>query len=85
MKIDKIAKQQTCLINLKMEKANIYYISWILDASEGLGFLETTNPKEGLVTITTSESQLKYVIDLLKNLFDIEKLKIEIIEIISKY
>lgn len=45
-------------IRLKVPQKDIYYISWNIDACEGLGLLRTDNTKEGAVTVLTPNSQL---------------------------
>ncbi len=46
-------KHQMAVISLRVPQKDIYYISWIIDASEGLGFLKTEDPKSGEVTVFT--------------------------------
>ncbi len=45
-----------CAINITVPQKDIYYISWNIDACEGLGFLQTDDPKAGKVTIFTPTS-----------------------------
>lgn len=45
---------------------DIYYISWIIDAAEGIGFLQTDDAKRGIVTIFTPKEQLCYVKELME-------------------
>lgn len=40
---------------------DIYYVSWNLDACDGLGFLQTDNAKTGVVTIFTPVNLLDEV------------------------
>lgn len=49
---------------------DIYYISWIIDAAEGIGFLQTDDAKHGIVTIFTPKEQLCYVKELMEALKD---------------
>ena len=45
-----------CLaVSLTVPEKDIYYISWDLDASDGLGFLRTDDAKNGKVTIFTPQ------------------------------
>ena len=36
---------------------DIYYISWIIDAAEGIGFLQTDDAKAGKITVFTPAGQ----------------------------
>ncbi|NLX85177.1 MAG: DUF4911 domain-containing protein [Synergistaceae bacterium] len=40
-------------ISLMVIQKDIYYISWTIDACEGLGFLKTDNSEKGEVTVFT--------------------------------
>ena len=46
-------KPEICEVRLTVPQKDIYYISWIIDAAEGLGFLRTDDAKAGRVTIYT--------------------------------
>lgn len=46
-------------VELAVPQNEIYYISWNIDACEGLGFLETNDAKNGKVTIYTPSSLLE--------------------------
>ena len=67
-------------IKLKLEPQDIYYVTWILDATESIGFLQTDDGSKGLVKVVVPETQLEYFNSLIKNLINVEKLNIEIIE-----
>lgn len=53
-------------IRLKVPQKDIYYISWNLDACEGLGLLRTDDAKEGAVTVLTPDSQLALLYDFIE-------------------
>lgn len=42
-----------CAVSLTVPQNEIYYISWNLDACEGLGFLQTDDAAAGRVTVFT--------------------------------
>lgn len=65
-------------IKLRLEPQDIYYVTWILDGTESIGFLQTDDGQKGLVTVVVPETQLEYFNSLIENLINIEKLKIEI-------
>lgn len=44
---------------------DIYYISWIIDAAEGIGFLQTDDAKAGRITVFTPVGQEKYLLVLM--------------------
>jgi hypothetical protein len=46
-------RPQICEISLRVPQKDIYYISWTIDACEGLGFLKTEDAKKGEVTVFT--------------------------------
>ncbi|OUO92308.1 DUF4911 domain-containing protein [Cloacibacillus sp. An23] len=49
---------------------DIYYISWIIDAAEGIGFLQTDDAKAGRITVFTPVEQEKYILSLMNALRD---------------
>lgn len=53
-------------LRLKVPQKDIYYISWNLDACEGLGLLQTDDAREGRVTIFSPVSQLDYLLDFIE-------------------
>lgn len=53
-------------VELTVQSEDIFYISWIIDACEGLGFLMTNDARAGKITVFTPSSQL----DVLRSLFD---------------
>lgn len=54
--------------DLSVSPKDIYYISWNIDACEGIGILETINAAEGHVTVYTTESMLPHLRDLIRGL-----------------
>lgn len=56
---------------VKSRKEDIDFINKIIEAYEGLGVVRTTNPKEGLLTIITTDNfkddLRKIIVDLGKN------------------
>lgn len=44
---------------------DIYYISWIIDAAEGIGFLQTDDAKAGKITVFTPAGQEEYLLSLM--------------------
>ena len=55
---------------------DIYYISWIIDAAEGLGFMQTDDAKAGRVTIFTPSGNVSDILALMDSLRG-EGIKIE--------
>ena len=47
---------------------DIYYISWIIDAAEGIGFLRTDDAKAGKITVFTPVGQEQYLLSLMESL-----------------
>ncbi len=47
---------------------DIYYISWIIDAAEGIGFLQTDDAKAGKITVFTPAGQEEYLLSLMEAL-----------------
>jgi hypothetical protein len=48
-------------VELTVPPKDIFYISWNLDACEGLGFLETNDAKAGRVTIYAPAGSIEYI------------------------
>ncbi len=46
----------------------IHYISWIIDATEGLGILQTDDAKAGKITVFTPSGQEENIFGLMKAL-----------------
>jgi hypothetical protein len=55
-------------VSLTVPEKDIYYISWNLDACDGLGFLCTDDPKNGKVTVITSHELMNDLYDFIKGL-----------------
>lgn len=72
---DEITKVK--VLALTVDPRDIYYISWIIDGCEGIGFLQTDDPKSGKVSIFTSLSLLQDIKSLIEGLIA-EGLKITI-------
>lgn len=53
-------------VKLQVPRKDIYYISWNLDACEGLGFLKTDDACNGKITIFTPDSQLKLLLEFIE-------------------
>lgn len=53
-------------LRLKVQRKDIYYISWNLDACEGLGILRTDNAREGGITIFSPERQLNSLLEFIE-------------------
>lgn len=53
-------------LKLTVPQKDIYYISWNIDACEGLGFLRTDDAKEGAVTVFTPASQLELLLEFVE-------------------
>lgn len=51
-------------VKLRVPREDIYYISWNIDACEGVGLLRTDDAKEGAVTVFTPVSQLRFLFGL---------------------
>lgn len=58
-------KQDIEELHFTVPQKDIYYISWIIDAAEGIGFLQTDDPKTGSITIFSPEEQKKHIYSLL--------------------
>ena len=63
-------KTGICAISMTVPQKEIYYISWNIDATEGLGFLQTDDPKAGKITIFTPVSLMDYMYSMLDGLRD---------------
>jgi len=61
-------KDGVCEIKLTVPQKDIYYISWNLDACEGLGFLQTDEPSNGFVTIFTPLCLIEDMLSLIEGL-----------------
>lgn len=59
-----------CAISLTVPQKDIYYISWNIDACEGIGFLQTDNSSAGDVTIFSPLELLEYVYSFIDGLRD---------------
>ena len=55
-------------LHFTVPQKDIYYISWIIDAAEGIGFLQTDDPRLGRITIFSPEEQKKHVYSLVSAL-----------------
>ena len=66
-------------IELIIPPKDIYYVSWIIDACEGIGFLQTDDAKRGKITIFTPYSLACDVYSMIDALIT-EGIPIEIIE-----
>jgi len=54
-------------VELTVPPKDIFYISWNLDACEGLGFLETNDAKAGCVTVYTPAGLIEYVYSFIES------------------
>ncbi|MDO4988323.1 MAG: DUF4911 domain-containing protein [Synergistes sp.] len=63
-------KPEITEVHLIVPHKDIYYVSWIIDAAEGIGFLQTDDAKTGRVTVFTPTDQVDYVADMVKGLRD---------------
>jgi hypothetical protein len=73
-------KPQISEISLKVSQKDIYYISWTIDACEGLGLLKTDDPKKGEVTVFTPSELLGDMLGCIEGLRN-EGLEISIINV----
>lgn len=55
-------------LSLKVSPKDIYYISWNIDACEGLGILRTDDPRAGSVTVLAPSELLSDVLALIEGL-----------------
>lgn len=53
-------------LHLKVPQKDIYYISWNIDACEGLGILRTDDAARGLVTVFTPACGLEAMLDFIQ-------------------
>ena len=73
-------KPQMSEISLKVSQKDIYYISWTIDACEGLGLLKTDDPKKGEVTVFTPSELVGDMLGCIEGLRN-EGLEISIINV----
>ena len=73
-------KPQMSEISLKVSQKDIYYISWTIDACDGLGLLTTDDPKMGEVTVFTPSELLGDMLGCIEGLRN-EGLEISIINV----
>ena len=73
-------KQQLRVISLKVSQKDIYYISWTIDACEGIGLLRTDDPKNGEVTVFAPSELLGDILGCIEGLQE-EGLEINIVNI----
>ena len=55
-------------ISLNVKQKDIYYISWIIDACEGLGLLKTDDPVRGEATVFTPSELLEDMLSCIEGL-----------------
>lgn len=53
-------------LRLKVPQKDIYYISWNLDACEGLGLLKTDDAAAGRITLFTPACQLETILGFIQ-------------------
>ncbi|MDY2984463.1 MAG: DUF4911 domain-containing protein [Synergistes jonesii] len=58
-------KPEIAALRFIVSHKDIYYISWIIDAAEGIGFLQTDDAKAGKITIFSPKEQQRYLFELL--------------------
>lgn len=58
-------KPEIAALHFTVPHKDIYYISWIIDAAEGIGFLQTDDAKAGKITIFSPNEQQRYLLELL--------------------
>ena len=61
-------KPEITALHFIVPPKDIYYISWIVDASEGIGFLQTDDAKSGRITIFSPKEQAHYVFEMMEAL-----------------
>ncbi len=61
-------RPQICEISLRVPQKDIYYISWTIDACEGLGLLKTEDAKRGEVTVFTPAELLGDMMECIEGL-----------------
>lgn len=59
-------KRQLVSVRLTVPLEDICYLSWNLDACEGLGFLQTDDAERGSVTVFTPEELLPELMDFIE-------------------
>ncbi|MDR3332749.1 MAG: DUF4911 domain-containing protein [Synergistaceae bacterium] len=62
--------------SLRARREDIFYISWTIDAYEGVGFLSTDNPDSGLVSVYCS-SDYRDELESLFSALDLEGIPVE--------
>lgn len=58
-------KPEILALKFIVPSEEIFYISWIIDAAEGIGFLQTDDAKAGRVTVFTPVGQEGYLLCLM--------------------
>ena len=48
-------------LHFTVPQKDIYYISWIIDAAEGIGFLQTDDAGAGRITVFTPAEQRHHI------------------------
>ncbi|MGN0882307.1 DUF4911 domain-containing protein [Cloacibacillus porcorum] len=61
-------KPEIAALRFIVPQKDIYYISWIIDAAEGIGFLQTDDAKAGKVTVFSPKEQLPYLMAMMESL-----------------
>lgn len=61
-------KPEIAAVRFIVPQKDIYYISWIIDAAEGIGFLQTDDAKAGRITVFSPREQLPYIMELMSSL-----------------
>lgn len=61
-------KPEIKALKFTVPHGDIYYISWIIDAAEGIGFLQTDDSKAGKITVFTPVGQEQYLLSLMESL-----------------
>ena len=73
-------RPKICEISLRVPQKDIYYISWTIDACEGIGLLRTDDPKNGEVTVFAPSELLEDILGCIEGLKE-EGLEINIVNI----
>ena len=61
-------KPEIAAVRLVVPPKDIYYISWIIDAAEGVGFLQTDDAKAGRITVFSPREQQPHIMALVESL-----------------
>lgn len=61
-------KPELLEVHLTVPQKDIYYISWIIDAAEGIGFLRTDDARAGKITIFTPRELYCEIAELIESL-----------------